>query len=363
MSEGKMSIIREMFTDRRFFDRYVEEGGEGIDVIIPLIHSNELFRNNLFNYYREIPIKRLLISDGGCIDDSMEVLREFPRVVLLDHKDIISQGYCIRKLVEAVETEWFVYLHSDVYLPEGWMEKMNNYRDKHEWIESKQHQTVLMDVPLPYDQVPERSFSGGQLGKTDILKKALSEVEDDYLFRTEDIIIADLVKRTRSRYGRPEDVYLHHQEMWRKSKREMPIRFVQCVVQWEREEEIHTYETMAKSLVKYMKPENDYIIQTVQNCFHGLVKHEAISMKEIEDWVEHTNPVWMAVLFPNRRDPESQILHSHEQEKLKGVQAKLLRLSEMIGEKVNNDWRMDESGRERVEQVEKWATQLMDILS
>lgn len=99
MSNDEISIIGiigEMFTERPFFDRYVEEGGEGVEVIIPLIHSNELFRNNLFNYYREIPIKRLLISDGGCIDNSIEILKEFPRVEVFDHKDIFSQGYCIR---------------------------------------------------------------------------------------------------------------------------------------------------------------------------------------------------------------------------------------------------------------------------
>lgn len=243
------------------------------------------------------------------------------------------------------------------------MEKMNNYKEKYEWIESKQHQTVLMDVPLPYEHVPKRSFSGGQLGKTDTLKKAMSEVEDDYLFRTDDIIIADLVKRTKAWYGRPEDVYLHHQEMWRKSQREMQVKFVQCIIHREREEEIHTYETMAKSLVKYMNPEDDYVIQTVQNCFQGLINHETTTMEEIEDWVKKTNPAWTPALFANKQDSKSQILNSHEREKLKGLQAKLLKLSEMIGIKMDKDCRMEKLGHEAVEHLEKKATELIYIIS
>jgi hypothetical protein len=293
----------------------------------------------------------------------MEIIKEFPRVVVFDHRDIFSQGCCIRKLIEAVETEWFVYLHCDVYLPEGWMEKMNNYREKYDWIESKQHQTVLQDFPLPYAQVPERSFSGGQLGKTAILKKAISVVDDDYLFRTEDIIISNLVKGTNSRCGRTEDVYLHHQSMARKSKRKMKIKFMHCIFDWDRDEEIFNYETMAKSLVKYMKPEDAYVIQTVQTCLQGLVKHEATTMEEIEDWVKQTNPEWLPVLFANKQDCKARVPNAPQQETLKGLQETLLKLSEMIEKKMLGDCKLDEFGHEAVERLKKKAAELIHILS
>ncbi len=64
----------------------IRENPEGaVDVIIPIIHTNELWRANLKSIYREIPVNRLILGDGGCIDDSIDVAREFPRVQVLDH--------------------------------------------------------------------------------------------------------------------------------------------------------------------------------------------------------------------------------------------------------------------------------------
>src|SRR5437762_5084073 len=114
--------FRQYFQDREFIDRFAHDAERAIDVVIPVLHTNELWRANLLSTYREIPVKRLLVGDGGCIDDTIEVARGFPRVHVFDHTSFNSLGYSIRKLIEEVRTDWFVYLHSDVYLPEGWFD-------------------------------------------------------------------------------------------------------------------------------------------------------------------------------------------------------------------------------------------------
>ena len=113
------SIFERFYSEESFADRFIEKEEEGVDVIIPLLNTSELWKNNLYSFYREIPINRLLIGDGGCTDDSIAIVKEFPRVEILDQRNYYSQGYCERELIEHVETEWFIYLHADVYLPES----------------------------------------------------------------------------------------------------------------------------------------------------------------------------------------------------------------------------------------------------
>src|SRR6185503_15769259 len=72
------SVFREYFSEQPFVDRFASRPEHAVDVIIPIIHTNELWRVNLLSLYREIPIARLLIGDGGCIDDSLDVARQFP---------------------------------------------------------------------------------------------------------------------------------------------------------------------------------------------------------------------------------------------------------------------------------------------
>jgi len=80
------SIFRNYYTEEPFFDRYEGMEGSAIDIIIPVIHTNELWEVNLLSFYREIPIHKLLIGDGGCIDDSISIAEKFPRVQIFDHR-------------------------------------------------------------------------------------------------------------------------------------------------------------------------------------------------------------------------------------------------------------------------------------
>ena len=77
--------LREFFADVAFADRFEREPDVAVDVIIPMLHTNELWRANLLSIYREIPVKRLLLGDGGCTENTIEIARSFPRVEVFDH--------------------------------------------------------------------------------------------------------------------------------------------------------------------------------------------------------------------------------------------------------------------------------------
>ena len=68
-------------------NRSATDGSRTVDLVIPIIHTNEIWRANLLSIYREVLVNRLILDDGGCIDGSIDVAKEFPRVEVLDHRD------------------------------------------------------------------------------------------------------------------------------------------------------------------------------------------------------------------------------------------------------------------------------------
>ena len=81
------SIFTKYYSRSSFLDRFGADPDAAVDVIIPLLTVNEYFHTNLSSVYAEIPVNRLLIGDGGCNDETLQILSEFPRVELIDQKN------------------------------------------------------------------------------------------------------------------------------------------------------------------------------------------------------------------------------------------------------------------------------------
>lgn len=292
-------MIAHLFAQSSFKDRFTENSKNAVDVIIPIIHTNELWEANLHSIYREIPVNRLLISDGGCIDDSLEVLKKFPRVEVFDHKKFVSLGYCLRKLMEEVQTPRFIYLHSDVYLTEGWFEQMWESGTKYDWCESKHINTFLLDIPAEYANY-NRALSGGQIGRMEAFKKVLPEIGDDYLYRNEDIIFSELIKKHGGSYGRSEAL-LYHEIMNKRSQWRRTITKLDISVDRSREEEIREFEMQARGLIKYLPPNEQSKASTLISI-QKLIELNVLDIAEFKAWVKTTpyGDEWMKVIKFNR---------------------------------------------------------------
>jgi len=262
--------------------------------LIPVIHTNELWRTNLLSIYREIPVHRLLIGNGGCADESIAIAQAFPRVIVFDHTQFSTLGYSIRKLIEAVETDWFVYLHSDVYLPVGWFHDMKAYQSRYEWIECSPRLTILVDFPIDHRNV-DRAFSGAQMGSKRAFEQVLEVIDDDYLYRNEDIIIAELIKEAGFRYARVYDVYHYHQEMHRPSPWLRKTKSVKLEFEVSREEEIRTHMMQVKGIVKYLKPRSVMAVggYGYQSGLRRLRELGELDWEEYRQWIRDTNPDWL----------------------------------------------------------------------
>jgi len=273
-------------------DRYLTDRTDAIDVIIPILHTNELWRHNLRTIYREIPVNRLLIGDGGCIDDSVKIAQEFPRVVVFDQSKYKSLGYCIRKLIEAVETDWFIYAHSDVSLPEGWFDTMKEYKGQYDWFGCPQQMTVMVE----YRHVdPIRPYAGTQIGRKVAFDKGLPRIDDDFVYRQEDFVFAKIVKDAGFKEGRIEDTFHYHQTMQRPTPTGRKVKGVSMQIETSSREEVRTLNTQARGIVKYLDPDIFQADAVVLNV-DQLEKIGDTTWRTFLSWTKETNPKWVKPL-------------------------------------------------------------------
>ncbi len=288
------SIFRKYYSSESLVDKFSSDQSSGVDVIIPIIHTNELWESNLHSMYREIPIRRLLIGDGGCKDNSIEVVKKFPRVKIFDHRSFVSLGYSIKKLIEQVESEWFIYLHSDVYIPAGWFIEMSKNKKNYDWFECNQRITALIEYPLDYTGI-HRPFSGSQMGKKEIFSSVLGKIDDDFLYRNEDIIFSELIQKEGYRYGRVKSTFHYHQLMHKEGPWERKISSVDFIVEKSKEEEFRESNMQIRGIIKYLDP-TDAHADMIQIHIAKLLSKHLLQKKKFVRWVEQTNPAWKKLI-------------------------------------------------------------------
>ncbi len=294
MQADQRDIFRQYYrTDIVFKDRYLEEPENAVDVIIPTYNTNPLWRTNLYSIYREIPVRRLLIGDGGCTDDTVEIASEFPRVEIIDQHNRSSLGYCIRELIELVTTEWFVYLHADVYLPSKWFDTMVRYQSRFDWFECDRRKTVLLDYLDVWQNAAERPYSGSQMGRKKAFEPFLSQIEDDYLYRNEDLVLREMVESNGGSYGRVSEIFHYHQLVNKHGMLEPDFVRVKLTRAQDSEWRIRTFDMQARGIIKYTQPNKRYLIGYVERSLGILRQHSALNSKEFCAWTASVNPDWL----------------------------------------------------------------------
>jgi hypothetical protein len=129
------------------------------------------------------------------------------------------------------------------------------------------------------------------MGRKGAFEEILSLIEDDYLYRNEDIVLAKLIGQFGFRYGRVDDVYHYHQIMQKRSTWRRSIKSVSLDLDMSREEQIRTCIMQAKGLVKYLEPDQE-LVRGVQANVRRLLELGVLDWGEFRQWVIDTNPVW-----------------------------------------------------------------------
>ncbi len=131
------------------------------------------------------------------------------------------------------------------------------------------------------------------MGKRLFFDRILPIIEDDFLQRNEDIILAELVENYGGKYGKNEDTFHYHQVMNRRG--EIEPKFKRVIVEkyndieWEK----RIYTMQYKGIVKYLNPNKKYLIDEVNNSLILLNEYNVLNIQDVTLWITKTNPKWL----------------------------------------------------------------------
>jgi hypothetical protein len=258
-------LIRNLFKNREFIDLAVGvEEKRKIDVIVPVLHSNDLWRENLRSFYREIPINRLIIGDAGCIDDTIPIASEFPRVEIVNHRNLATLGASIADLISRVSTLKFAYLQSDVNLPSGWFAAMESKSKEFPWVGSPMQVVTMLDYKVDYSG--RRPLAGAQLGETAVFGGLQEFIKDDYVYRQEDFVLEEYVRQRGFATGNSLETFHFHQVMRRKTTgMQMKVESISIKLAESKSENQRVSNTQLYGLIKYCDP----LIREVRIAAYG----------------------------------------------------------------------------------------------
>ena len=276
-----------------FVDLYEKElEVEPIDVLMLTLDAASFLERCLYSVYREIPVRRLLVYDGGSKDDTIEILKKFPRVQLFIRPDIRTTGKATEFLFSRVETEWFVLIDADLELLPGWYDEMCKYKTEYDFLECSRRVLAYhfyREFPASTD-INTRSYDFCYLGRKESVKKY--RCDDDYVWRIVDYYLRQEIEKSGYRYGKvPTARRIHHETERVPYESDEEKRFYKVVFkepEWviiDREKWRRSMQKYARGIVKYLDPE------------HPLVRNdrgfdEVITMLD-RDWIARNGPAWL----------------------------------------------------------------------
>lgn len=98
---------------------------EPIDVVMLTKNSEYVLEKCLQSIYHNVPVNRLIVIDGFSTDKTLKILERYRQKYRNIHVMLEkgTRAVARQKGIENVETEWFMFIDSDVVLSKGWFRK------------------------------------------------------------------------------------------------------------------------------------------------------------------------------------------------------------------------------------------------
>lgn len=100
-----------------------------MDVIVLTKNSERLLEQCFDSIFENVPVNRLIVVDGYSTDSTGDIVEKYRQkygnVVML--RDGGTRGSARLRGIREVETDWFLFVDSDVILCDGWCEKARKY--------------------------------------------------------------------------------------------------------------------------------------------------------------------------------------------------------------------------------------------
>jgi glycosyltransferase involved in cell wall biosynthesis len=100
-----------------------------VDVVLLTKNSQRKLQECVESIYQNVPVAQLIVVDGYSNDLTLDILESFNQkngnvTILFDNG---TRATARQKGIEAVRTEWFVFVDSDVVLCRDWFKKAQSY--------------------------------------------------------------------------------------------------------------------------------------------------------------------------------------------------------------------------------------------
>ena len=276
-----------------FVDRLKEKADtEPVDVIMATLDAESFLEKCLYTVYREIPVRKLVVCDGGSKDDTLQILKNYPRVELFVKPEIRTTGRVLEFLISMVETSWFVMIDSDIELTKGWYDEMKKHVNEYDALESGKRINAFHFYREEKSKLESDTRS---LDICHLVKKSAVQnfhCDDDYMWRYTDIFLRQVIEESGFTYGKVNAItHVHNQteKTLYKSDTEknyQEIRFIEPQSVITDQKKYDAFLTKhAKAVVKYLDP--DYFMVKNVIWFDPL-----IALLD-RDWIEQNGPKWL----------------------------------------------------------------------
>ncbi|MFC1927497.1 glycosyltransferase [Chloroflexota bacterium] len=289
-----------MLTKYENVDRKIEQPEiEPVDILLLTLDADIYLERCLDSVYREVPVDKVIVVDGGSKDKTLEILKKYPRMEVHIRPDIRTTGKCYEFLLGRATTPWVLFMDADIELPEGWYDEMAKHRDKYDFFGCKRimHYEFYRVDQTSLD-INKRPMGAPWLARLDSLKNY--HVDDDYMWRATDMLVRQVVEKDGYTFGKVSSTYHYHHttdnpmyesDAEKRGSRlvfEEPKMEILDKANWKKRQE-----DFRKAVVKYLDPDFVYPRNDV-GLFETLLK---LDMK----WVRETNMKWYRVLSDYKR--------------------------------------------------------------
>ena len=217
-----------------------------VDIICPIYWiNNSLFLDNVKSWIEEIPTNRIIFGmNNKDIELKGKWLKKIKKIAprltiqIVDQTHLKTLGMCLSDLMKRVETPWFVFVHSDVrLLPDTFACMARHTQLECGIIESERIFYNGKTSTYGKTHQVERAYSGFQLIQKESIANLLDEIEDDFIYRNEDLIFQSRCMENGYKYVKVRAYHIHQiiNSKWTVSEKETDF------MQW-------------KGLVKYTQP-------------------------------------------------------------------------------------------------------------
>ena len=222
---------------------------EKFDVIVPLLEPNpDYFYENVDIWFKEIPINRLIFGCNLKFEEVEKLARQYPEIEIIDQTSIISAGKCLAELMKLVKTKWFVYIHADARPTPHCFEVLK--REQANDVGIIESNRVIWDgkkTTYPNFIKVKRAYAGFQLFQKKAIEDIIYRIEDDYIFRSEDLIFQQAIEKAGYKYIKSWGMHIHEADT------------LQLNNNYQTQGKKRINECMFKSYIKYAEPEGNFI--------------------------------------------------------------------------------------------------------